>query len=97
MKKIDDYQEVEDLERDIEIIEEFVDISDSLIELEKNRDLIRLEMNIVEYPIFSKNKNIKQNQVRKYYFNSEKTSFWKLDQLLIRRYLEILKREFLYH
>ncbi len=75
MKKIDDYQEVEDLERDIEIIEEFVDISDSLIELEKNRDLIRLEMNIVEYPIFSKNKNIKQNQVRKYYFNSEKTSF----------------------
>ena len=74
MKKIDDYQEVEDLERDIEIIEEFVDISDSLIELEKNRDLIRLEMNIVEYPIFSKNKNIKQNQVRKYYFNSEKTS-----------------------
>ena len=66
MKKIDDYQEVEDLERDIEIIEEFVDISDSLIELEKNRDLIRLEMNIVEYPIFSKNKNIKQNQVRKY-------------------------------
>ena len=75
MKKIDDYQEVEDLERDIEVIEEFVDISDSLIELEKNRDLIRLEMNIVEYPIFSKNKNIKQNQVRKYYFNSEKTSF----------------------
>lgn len=75
LKKIDEYQEVEDLERDIEIIEEFVDISDSLIELEKNRDLIRLEMNIVEYPIFSKNKNIKQNQVRKYYFNSEKTSF----------------------
>ena len=58
MKKIDDYQEVEELENDIEIVEEFVDISDSLIELEKNRDLIRLEMNIVEYPIFSKNKNI---------------------------------------
>ena len=75
MKKIDDYQEVEELENDIEIVEEFVDISDSLIELEKNRDLIRLEMNIVEYPIFSKNKNIKQNQVRKYYFNSEKSSF----------------------
>ena len=75
MKKIDYYQEVEELENDIEIVEEFVDISDSLIELEKNRDLIRLEMNIVEYPIFSKNKNIKQNQVRKYYFNSEKSSF----------------------
>jgi hypothetical protein len=75
LKKIDDYQEVEELENDIEIVEEFVDISDSLIELEKNRDLIRLEMNIVEYPIFSKNKNIKQNQVRKYYFNSEKSSF----------------------
>ncbi len=75
MKQIDEYQEIEELERDIEIVEEFVDISDSLIELEQNRDLIRLEMNIVEYPIFSKNKNIKQNQVRKYYFNSEKTSF----------------------
>ena len=36
MKKIDDYQEVEELENDIEIVEEFVDISDSLIELEKN-------------------------------------------------------------
>lgn len=75
MKKIDDYEEITELEGDIEIVEEFVDISDSLIELEKDRDLIRLEMNIVEYPIFSKNKNIKQNQVRKYYFNSEKTSF----------------------
>ena len=75
MKKLDEYDEIEELEREIEIIEEFVDISDSLIELEKNKDLIRLEMNIVEYPIFSKNKNIKQNQVRKYYFNSEKTSF----------------------
>ena len=64
LKKIDDYQEVEELENDIEIVEEFVDISDSLIELEKNRDLIRLEMNIVEYPIFSKNKNIKQNMMK---------------------------------
>lgn len=54
MKKIDDYQEVEELENDIEIVEEFVDISDSLIELEKNRDLIRLEMNIVEYQSFQK-------------------------------------------
>ena len=75
MKKVDEFEEIKELEGDIEIIEEFVDISDSLIELEKNRDLIRLEMNIVEYPIFSKNKNIKQNQVRKYYFNSEKTSY----------------------
>ena len=75
LKKVDEFEEIKELEGDIEIIEEFVDISDSLIELEKNRDLIRLEMNIVEYPIFSKNKNIKQNQVRKYYFNSEKTSY----------------------
>ena len=56
LKQIDEYQEIEELERDIEIVEEFVDISDSLIELEQNRDLIRLEMNIVEYPIFSKSK-----------------------------------------
>jgi len=75
LKKVDEFEEIKELEGDIEVIEEFVDISDSLIELEKDRDLIRLEMNIVEYPIFSKNKNIKQNQVRKYYFNSEKTSY----------------------
>ena len=54
MKKIDEFEEIKELESDIEIIEEFVDISDSLIELEQDRDLIRLEMNIVEYPIFSK-------------------------------------------
>ena len=75
LKKVDEFEEIKELESDIEIIEEFVDISDSLIELEQDRDLIRLEMNIVEYPIFSKNKSIKQNQVRKYYFNSEKTSY----------------------
>ena len=35
----------------------------NILEIEKNRDLIRLEMNIVEYPIFSKNKNIKEENI----------------------------------
>ena len=38
LKKIDEFEEIKELESDIEIIEEFVDISDSLIELEQDRD-----------------------------------------------------------
>ncbi len=65
----------ESYQRNTTTIEEYVDISDSLIELEKNNELIRMEMNIIEFPIFSKSSKIKKNQAMKYYFNSEKTSF----------------------
>ena len=57
------------------VIEEYLNVDSSLIEMEKNRDLIRLEMNIVEFPIFSKSNNIRVNQVKKYYFSSDKSSF----------------------
>lgn len=57
------------------VIEEYLNVDSSLVEMEKNRDLIRLEMNIVEFPIFSKSNNIRVNQVKKYYFSSDKSSF----------------------
>lgn len=69
------YDEEVKLEEDIEIVEEYLDISEELIELEKNKDLIRMEMNIIEYPIFSKNKKIKKNQIMKYHFRADGSSF----------------------
>jgi len=47
LKKVDEFEEIKELESDIEVIEEFVDISDSLLELEQDRDLIRLEMILI--------------------------------------------------
>lgn len=66
---------VETYKRKVEIIEEYLNIDDSLVELEQNKELIRMEMNIVEFPIFSRSKNLKVDQIKKYYFSSDKTSF----------------------
>ena len=69
------FEEVIELKEEMNIVEEFLNVDSSVIELEKNKDLIRLEMNIVEFPIFSKNSLVKVNQIRKYYFSSDKKSF----------------------
>lgn len=55
--------------------EEYLDIDESLVELEKDRDIIRMEMNIVELPIFSKNSKRKKNQQMTYWFKHDKSSF----------------------
>lgn len=55
-----EYDELIELESPVEIVEEYLNVDNSLIEMEKNKDLIRMEMNIVEYPIFSKNKRLKK-------------------------------------
>lgn len=55
--------------------EEYLDIDDSLVELEKDKDIIRMELNIVELPIFSKNSKRKKNQQMTYWFKHDKTSF----------------------
>lgn len=65
----------EKYERKVEVIEEYLHIDDSLLELEKNKDLVRMEMNIVEFPIFSRSKTLKVDQIKKYYFSSDKQSF----------------------
>lgn len=44
----------------------------SLGEMLDSTDLIRVEMNAVEYPLFSKNKKIKVNQVIKYTFDGDR-------------------------
>lgn len=55
-----------------EIVEENIYIYENLI---KNKSLIRVDMNIVQYPIFSKNTKRKINQIIKYYFNSNRDTY----------------------
>ena len=55
-----------------EIIEENIYIDEKLI---KNKNLIRVDINIVQYPIFSKNTKRKINQIIKYYFNSNRDTY----------------------
>jgi len=73
MKKV--LNEIIDIEGEVEIVEEFLNAPSTFVDIEKNKDLIRLEMNIVEYPIFSKSKSIKENQILKYYFATDKSSY----------------------
>lgn len=69
----DDYFEVETvdtgptyfLEEDIYVPEELV----------RNRALIRVDMNIVQFPIFSKNTKRKKNEITTYYFNKNRDIF----------------------
>ena len=76
------FEETIDYNKEMKVVEEFLNIDSSLVEMEKNKDLIRMEMNIVEFPIFSKSNNIKVNQIKKYYFSTDKSSFL-LSQCLI--------------
>lgn len=52
-----------------EIVEENFFIDENFL---KNKSLIRMDMNIIQYPIFSKNTKRKVNQIVKYYFNSNR-------------------------
>ena len=74
-KKDKFYPQDESYIRKTTIVEEFLNIDESLKELEKNNDLIRMEMNIIEFPIFSRSKSLKPNQIKKYYFSSDKKSY----------------------
>ena len=66
-----DYQEVIDTPQ-TEIVEENITLDESFI---KNRALIRMDMNIIQYPIFSKNTKRKTNQIVKYYFNNNRDTY----------------------
>lgn len=65
------FQEVIDTP-ETEIVEENITLDESFI---KNRALIRMDMNIIQYPIFSKNTKRKINQIVKYYFNNNRDTY----------------------
>lgn len=57
------------------VSEEFLGVDSKLTEYENNSSLFRLEMNIIEFPMFSKSKVNKKNQIKKYYFSSNQNSY----------------------
>ena len=65
------YDEVVDT-KETEIVEENIYVDEDFI---KNRSLIRMDLNLIQYPIFSKNTKRKENQIVKYFFNKNKDTF----------------------
>ena len=61
------------------IKEEYLDIDESLIELEKNSNIIRLELNAIELPLFSKDTKRAKNQIKIYHFKTDKTSYLEVE------------------
>lgn len=53
------------LEEDISIDEKYI----------KNKALVRMDMNIVQFPIFSKNTKRKKNEITTYYFNKNRDTY----------------------
>lgn len=53
------------LEEDVFVDEKYV----------KNKSLVRMDMNIVQFPIFSKNTKRKKNEVTTYFFNKNKDTY----------------------
>lgn len=55
-----------------EVLEENVYVDENFI---KNKELIRIDMNIIQFPIFSKSSKRKVNQIVKYYFNRNRDTY----------------------
>ena len=66
---------------DIKIDEEIYDITEILKE-ETHKNIIRMEMNSIEYPLFTKNKKIKENVGMKYIFNTEKEQYLEIKPVI---------------
>ena len=72
------------LTSDIKIDEEVYDITEILKE-ETHKNIIRMEMNSIEYPLFTKNKKIKENVGMKYVFNTEKEQYLEIKPVINER------------
>ena len=59
--------------------EEYLDIDETLIELEKNSNIIRLELNTIELPLFSKDTKRVKNQIKVYHFKTDKSSYLEVE------------------
>lgn len=53
-----------------------------LYELENNEELIRLEMNTIEYPLFSKNRKIGKNTRMTYEFNHKQNQYLRIEPIM---------------
>ena len=81
IKKLDDFEIVS--ESNIKVVktkkQEYVNIDETLEELEKNSDIIRMEMNTIEYPLFSKDPKRVKNQIKVYNFKADGSSFLEVE------------------
>lgn len=56
-----------------------------LYEIDSNNELIRLEMNTIEYPLFSKNRKLKKNTVVTYEFNNQKHQYLRIEPIVHKK------------
>ncbi|MGL5050097.1 MAG: replication initiator protein A [Fusobacteriaceae bacterium] len=78
-RKIEElWEEVEDHEA-VETLEENLSIENLEIQ---NPNLVRVDMNMIEYPLFSKNNHRKKNQAVKYHFNNNKNMYIKIEPVV---------------
>lgn len=73
----DNFSKKADKKNEVTIIEEFYNVPNSFEE-EIENGLVRVEMNIIEFPIFSKDNKIKKNTIKKYYFSENKGNYLKI-------------------
>ncbi|MGL5797277.1 MAG: hypothetical protein ACRCYT_03630 [Cetobacterium sp.] len=66
------YEEEEVGSPEKEIVEENFFMDENLI---KNKALIRVDINLIQYPLFSKNTKRKVNQIVKYFFNKNRDTY----------------------
>ena len=59
--------------------QEYVNIDETLEELEKNSDIIRMELNTIEYPLFSKDPKRVKNQIKVYNFKADGSSYLEVE------------------
>lgn len=59
--------------------EEYLDINETLAELENNSNVIRLELNTIELPLFSKDPKRIKNQIKVYHFKTDKSSYLEIE------------------
>ena len=84
MKLMNKIKNIVNLENEVidnnveEILEENLTIDNNLIQ---NGSLIRVDMNVVQYPLFSKNTRRKINQAVKYYFNGNRDTYIKVSPI----------------
>ena len=59
--------------------EEYLDINETLAELENTSSVIRLELNTIELPLFSKDPKRIKNQIKIYHFKTDKSSYLEIE------------------
>lgn len=59
--------------------EEYLNIDESLAELEKSSNIIRLEMNSIELPLFSKDSRRVKDQIKVYHFKTDGSSYLEIE------------------